>query len=461
MAKPTSWCWTVPCLACYEHDEDEGWRPFRSFASRLNCEMRDPNLKFVDLDGDGHADVLITEDDALVWHRRWPKPASARPGELRRRSTRRTARDWSSPMARSRSTWPISAATASPTWCASATARSVTGPTWATAASAPKSPWTTRPGSIAPDHFDHRRIRLADIDGERHHRHHLPARRRRPDLLQPVRQQLERAARADARSRTSTTSFPSSTADLLGNGTACLVWSSPLPGDARRPMRYIDLMGGQKPHLLVRTSNNLGAETTCPVRAVDQVLSAGQAGRQALDHQAAVSRACVEKVTVTDKWRKTCFSSTYSYHHGYFDGIEREFRGFGRVEQVDVGVLRRVRAAAMPPAPTSPTTRRSTSRRSRPSPGITPARSSTASASSTQFEHEYFPRWLEDRAPRPSTFGASRRMPCRSRISTAEEPQCRGMARGPARLQGHGAAPGGLRTGRRCAGAPEDRKQPR
>jgi YD repeat-containing protein len=39
---------------------------------------------------------------------------------------------------------------------------------------------------------------------------------------------------------------------------------------------------------------------------------------------------------VTDHWRKTCFSSTYSYHHGYFDGIEREFHGFGRVEQVDV-----------------------------------------------------------------------------------------------------------------------------
>ena len=26
-------------------------------------------------------------------------------------------------------------------------------------------------------------------------------------------------------------------------------------------MRYIDLMGGQKPHLLVRIANNLGAET--------------------------------------------------------------------------------------------------------------------------------------------------------------------------------------------------------
>ena len=32
---------------------------------------------------------------------------------------------------------------------------------------------------------------------------------------------------------------------LLGNGTACLVWSSSLVGNARHPMRYIDLMGWQ------------------------------------------------------------------------------------------------------------------------------------------------------------------------------------------------------------------------
>ena len=52
-----------------------------------------------------------------------------------------------------------------------------------------------------------------------------------------------------------------SAVDLLGNGTACLVWSSPLPADAGRQMRYIDLMGGQKPHLLIAIKNNLGAET--------------------------------------------------------------------------------------------------------------------------------------------------------------------------------------------------------
>ncbi|KAG4440199.1 hypothetical protein IFR05_004344 [Cadophora sp. M221] len=50
--------------------------------------------------------------------------------------------------------------------------------------------------------------------------------------------------------------------DLLGSGTMCLVWSSSLPTDAGTQMRYIDLMGGQKPHLLTRMINNLGTETS-------------------------------------------------------------------------------------------------------------------------------------------------------------------------------------------------------
>src|SRR5690606_2275163 len=37
--------------------------------------------------------------------------------------------------------------------------------------------------------------------------------------------------------------------DLLGTGTACLVWSSALPSDRSRPLAYVDLMGGKKPHL--------------------------------------------------------------------------------------------------------------------------------------------------------------------------------------------------------------------
>jgi hypothetical protein len=49
--------------------------------------------------------------------------------------------------------------------------------------------------------------------------------------------------------------------DLLGNGTSCLVWSSPLPAHANAPMQYIDLMGGLKPHIMSKHINNFGKET--------------------------------------------------------------------------------------------------------------------------------------------------------------------------------------------------------
>src|SRR5205823_1953106 len=53
----------------YEHEaEGDGWQPFRPFRARLHLDLQEPNLKLVDLDGDGHTDVLITEGDALVWH---------------------------------------------------------------------------------------------------------------------------------------------------------------------------------------------------------------------------------------------------------------------------------------------------------------------------------------------------------------------------------------------------------
>ena len=72
--------------------------------------------------------------------------------------------------------------------------------------------------------------------------------------------------------------------DLLGTGTACLVWSSALPFEARRPVRYVDLMGGKKPHLLDRVRQRPGRRDAPRLRVVDVVLPAGQGRGAALDH---------------------------------------------------------------------------------------------------------------------------------------------------------------------------------
>ena len=49
------------------------------FESPPNLDWRNPNLRFVDLTGDGHADILITEDEAFCWHPSLAEEASAPP----------------------------------------------------------------------------------------------------------------------------------------------------------------------------------------------------------------------------------------------------------------------------------------------------------------------------------------------------------------------------------------------
>ncbi|RPJ64610.1 MAG: toxin, partial [Acidobacteria bacterium] len=127
--------------------------------------------------------------------------------------------------------------------------------------------------------------------------------------------------------------------DLQGNGTACLVWSSALPGEARRPVRYMDLMGGQKPHLLVKTVNNLGAETVVQYAPSTRFYLADKRSGKPWITRLPFPVHVVERVETRDLISRNRFVTRYAYHHGYFDGIEREFRGFGLVEQFDTEEL--------------------------------------------------------------------------------------------------------------------------
>src|SRR5262249_17678529 len=61
-----------------------------------------------------------------------------------------------------------------------------------------------------------------------------------------------------------------SVVDLLCNGTTCLIWSSPLPANRQSPLRYVDLLGGKKPHLLTQFSNGTGSDITVEYRSSTQ-----------------------------------------------------------------------------------------------------------------------------------------------------------------------------------------------
>jgi hypothetical protein len=57
-----------PVSGFHERDDERGWTGFRTFEAMPNVAWTDPNLRFVDLTGDGHADILLSEDHAFQWH---------------------------------------------------------------------------------------------------------------------------------------------------------------------------------------------------------------------------------------------------------------------------------------------------------------------------------------------------------------------------------------------------------
>ncbi len=189
-----------------------------------------------------------------------------------------------------------------------------------------------------PDVFDARRVHLADIDGSGC-----------ADVVYVGADGVTIWFSQWGNSFTAPTvleSFPAAedvstvtTIDLLGTGTTCLVWSSPLPGASGRQLRYVDLMGGVKPHLLTSVVNNMGGETTLTyatsTRYYVEDLLAGQPWLTRLAFPVHV----VAQRQVTDVVTGAQLSASYSYHHGYFDDVEREFRGFARVEQTDTDLV--------------------------------------------------------------------------------------------------------------------------
>jgi len=183
------------------------------------------------------------------------------------------------------------------------------------------------------DRFDPRRIRIADIDGSG-----------TADLMYlgegHVRYWLNESGNGWGQPRT-LDALPEvdsltevRTVDLLANGTQCLVWSSPLARDAGRTFRYINLMG-HKPYLLQTISNNMGSKRTITYKpsTYDYIQDElqGTPWRTKLPYPVQV----VARIEVEDEVQRTRLVSEYRYRHGYYDGVEREFRGFGYVEQSD------------------------------------------------------------------------------------------------------------------------------
>ena len=387
----------------YKRINKENWTPFKPFISLPNLDWQNRNLRFVDLTGDGHADVMITEDQVITWY-----PSLAESGFGPAEKIRQALEEDKGPRL-------VFADSEQTIYLADFSGDGLTDLVrirngevcywpnlgygrFGTKVTMDRSPWFD-----TPDLFEQKRIRLADIDGSGV-----------TDIVYLHRRGVRLYYNQSGNAWSIAVTLPQfppiddltsvQVLDLLGNGTACLVWSSPLPGNAQHPMRYIDLMNGQKPHLLIKTINNLGVETTIQYAPSTQFYLQDKYAGNPWITRLPFPVYCVESVTVTEHWRKTTFTSTYSYHHGFFDGIEREFRGFGRVEQVDIenyGTFADGNAS-------SPYITPDKTLYQPPVKTITWFHTGAAIGRDTilnQFGNEYFPHWLEAQRPGENVLG--------------------------------------------------------
>jgi RHS repeat-associated protein len=322
-----------PLAGFHARNTDGGWRAFTSFTTSPKLDFDgNRNLQLVDVTGDGMPDILITQDDAVRWHpslreQGFGAEESAVPAMFDEEGAPRVllgdpsqtiqladlSGDGMPDLVRIRNGevayWP-----------------NLGYGRFGAKVTLSNSAWFD-----TPERFDAARIRLGDVDGSG------PA-----DIVylgdDGVYLYVNESGNALAAPQhigayplAGTTQMQ----DILGNGTSCLVWSAPLPAEEGRQLRYVDLMGGVKPHLLTGYANNLGADTTIAYATSTKFAIADDLAGRPWVTRLPFPVQVVERVETRDRIGRTRFVTRYAYHHGYYDGTEREFRGFGMVEHWD------------------------------------------------------------------------------------------------------------------------------
>ncbi|NSL86281.1 insecticidal toxin complex protein [Chitinophaga sp. Mgbs1] len=316
-------------------NDDGNWENFRTFRQLPNINFSDTNMRMLDLNGDGKADLLITEEEVFTWY-----PSAGKDGFAAACKVRRPADEEQGPAV-------IFADPQQTIFLADMNGDGLTDivrvrngeicywPNTGYGRFGAKVAMENAPVFDTPEAFNPAWLQLADIDGSG-----------TPDIIYLGKNKFSCWMNACGNSFSAVpfeiTPFPAihpqsrvSITDLLGNGVPCIVWSGSLPGETAASLRYIDLMDGRKPWLMTAYSNGMGKITSLQYTpSTKYYLDDQQQGRPWIT-RLHFPVHCISGTETRDLISGHRFASAYSYHHGYYDHAEREFRGFGMVTQTD------------------------------------------------------------------------------------------------------------------------------
>lgn len=319
----------------FELNDEEEWQVFRSFKNLPNINWRDSNARMIDLNGDGRAEILITEDNIFTVYE-----SAGREGFSPAYKTAQSFDDEEGPRL-------LFADTVQTIFLADMSGDGLTDivrirngavcywPNLGYGKFGSKVNMDHAPVFDSPDAFNPAYLRLADIDGSG-----------AADVIYLGKNKFNcwknLSGNRFSAAALEVDGFPEvnnqskiTVTDLLGNGGACIVWSSGLAKDNNAPLKYIDLMNGGKPYLLTAYRNNLGKEVALEYTPSTSFYIADKLAGRPWVTKLHFPVHCISKTEIRDRITGHRFVSSYQYHHGYYDHDEREFRGFGMVEQID------------------------------------------------------------------------------------------------------------------------------
>lgn len=316
------------------HQDSCGWDQFKPFQFWPNTLASSTAVQYLDLTGDGLTDVLIANDEVFTWY---PSLGEAGYGE---------ARYSRAPLSEQKGIRHLVSSATEAVYAADMSGDGLADlmrirngeicywPNMGYGIFGPKITMDNSPFFDHPEVFHQRRLLLFDIDGSG-----------TTDILylsgDGVFYYQNESGNGWSKARR-ILSMPHldnfsevQVIDLFGRGTGTLVWSSTSPADTGRHIHYVDLMGGQKPHLLLSLVNNLGAETRIHYSTSTQFYLRDKAAGRPWATRLPFPVQVVERQETLDYVSKNRYVSRFIYHDGFFDGVEREFNGFGMVEQLD------------------------------------------------------------------------------------------------------------------------------
>ena len=318
----------------FEINPVQEWQPFKPFAGVPNVNLNDPNTRMLDLNGDGLADLLITEQNVFSWY-----PSEGKKGFAPLRRVLQSFDEEEAPAV-------VFADGTETLFLADMKGDGLTDivrvrngevcywPNLGHGKFGAKVTIDHAPVFDFAESFQPSMIRLADLDGSgtsdiiylRKNKISIYLNRQGNRFsdeisLDPF-PQIDNAVKVEL-------------ADLLGTGLPCVVWSSPLPADLGTQISYVDLMNSRKPHLLTSYKNNLGKEVTLEYAPSSKFYIEDKLAGRPWVTKLHFPVHCVAKAEIREGVTGARFVSNFKYHHGFYDHVEREFRGFGMVEQTD------------------------------------------------------------------------------------------------------------------------------